>query len=552
MVALVCAFVGWFLFQLFGSNPQIIVSKETTVITSPLGEDGLPDYQAYWRDLGREGITFENNGAVLFWRAIWPGRLSHDDELPMSDALGFERVPDSTDTLQDPQGKEVREIVGLWLTERYRAGLTDEASEVLLRTGNQGIILDQSEEVIGRALDSPWTSEQIPPLADWVKRNENAIDLLVKASKRPKWWSPSPSLLGNRYEGAVAILLPGAQSLRDSAWALCLRAMWHAGENRRDEAWKNLLACCHLARLGSQGNTIVEQMVAFAIDGIALQRTQVLLQHGEPDAKFSRQVLHDLTALEMPSDLVRAVDQGDRLMIADTILRLAGGYEFDPGFGPEEAIGRIGILSNDWNVALRDSGEWHDRMTEIVQLPSRSERLSGVEKYGSELDALNNWVSSRAARAGTVISRWKRSKVISAIIIVRLMPALDGVLNAQDRNQTLLDLTRTAAALAVYRAEQGEYPETLAELVPGIVAVLPVDLYSGKPFLYERKPDDGYLLYSVFENGTDDGANGYYGEIMGGEWLAKENEEFDYENSDMVIRVPMPKFALPTPPVLEE
>jgi hypothetical protein len=115
-----------------------------------------------------------------------------------------------------------------------------------------------------------------------------------------------------------------------------------------------------------------------------------------------------------------------------------------------------------------------------------------------------------------------------------------------------LDLTRVAAALAVYRAEQGEYPETLDQLVPGVVAQVPNDLYSGKPFIYRRMPDAGYLLYSVFENGKDDGGTDYAVEVVKGEWVEEERDEADYENSDLVIRVPMPKFELPEMPDLAE
>jgi hypothetical protein len=66
------------LFQAFGPSPPIVISKKTTVITTPLRADGLPDYQKYWRDFGREGVTPENNGAVLFWRAVWPGELGQE------------------------------------------------------------------------------------------------------------------------------------------------------------------------------------------------------------------------------------------------------------------------------------------------------------------------------------------------------------------------------------------------------------------------------------------------------------------------------------------
>ena len=209
-----------FLFQLFGPDPTIIVSPDTTVVTSPLLSNGLPDYQKHWRDLGRAGVTFENNAAVPFWQAIWPGELSSEHWLPLSEALGFDRIPSPSNTLQDPMGKMVRELVGLWLTQQYQAELPPEEGDKLLSADNQALIANETaDQIVSRAMSRPWTSGDVPPLADWVAHNTQPLELLHEATTRPKWWSPSPSLLSDKYEGALMILLPGVQSLRTAARA---------------------------------------------------------------------------------------------------------------------------------------------------------------------------------------------------------------------------------------------------------------------------------------------------------------------------------------------
>ncbi len=58
-----------FLLHLFQPSPPIIVGRDTTYITEPLTADGLPDYEAYLRDLGRKDVTPDNNAAVLVWQA---------------------------------------------------------------------------------------------------------------------------------------------------------------------------------------------------------------------------------------------------------------------------------------------------------------------------------------------------------------------------------------------------------------------------------------------------------------------------------------------------
>jgi hypothetical protein len=66
-----------------------------------------------------------------------------------------------------------------------------------------------------------------------------------------------------------------------------------------------------------------------------------------------------------------------------------------------------------------------------------------------------------------------------------------------------------AVALEEFRIVNGQYPMDLWELVPTFLERIPLDPRSGKPFVYCRDDDpakgQGCLLYSVGENGLDDG-----------------------------------------------
>jgi hypothetical protein len=90
------------------------------------------------------------------------------------------------------------------------------------------------------------------------------------------------------------------------------------------------------------------------------------------------------------------------------------------------------------------------------------------------------------------------------------------------------------------------FPEQLEQLVPTVLGKLPQDIYSEQSFIYERR-EEGYLLYSVFENGLDDGGTDTSGEIVSGKWV-DESRDVDKDKADLVIRVPVPKFKMPDPP----
>ena len=61
-------------------------------------------------------------------------------------------------------------------------------------------------------------------------------------------------------------------------------------------------------------------------------------------------------------------------------------------------------------------------------------------------------------------------------------------------------------AIFRYRLEQGDLPDNLEQLVQaGYMAELPLDPYSGEPFVYKKLDSDDFLLYSLGLDFDDDG-----------------------------------------------
>lgn len=65
----------------------------------------------------------------------------------------------------------------------------------------------------------------------------------------------------------------------------------------------------------------------------------------------------------------------------------------------------------------------------------------------------------------------------------------------------------TAIALKRYHLQHGAYPDKLDDLVPTFLPSMPVDFMDGKPLRYQLRPDGDFLLYSVGEDGIDDGGD---------------------------------------------
>lgn len=74
-------------------------------------------------------------------------------------------------------------------------------------------------------------------------------------------------------------------------------------------------------------------------------------------------------------------------------------------------------------------------------------------------------------------------------------------------NEIQRRMTITAIALKRYELAHDKPPPTLEALVPEFLSAVPIDLMSGQPLRYRLNPDGSFVLYSVGEDGVDDGGD---------------------------------------------
>jgi hypothetical protein len=524
-----------FLLNLFRTDTPIVIARDTTYITAPLRPDGLPDYEKYFLELNRKGATPENNAAVLLWKALWPNNLEPKQFESMKFELGLKETPSAEAALQLLDSDANRKRVKDWLAKQK---IDTEEVDVA--------------DLIAPAIDHSWTSKQFQPLTEWVKSNQKPIDLLVEASHRLRFYSPSPTLLDKQDDILIAVLLPGAQNVREAARALGVRAMQSVGENRLNDAWRDLLALHRWARLAGQGHTIVEQLVAMAVSDIACRGTQALLSSDHLTVELARQINNDLATLPRVTHVVDCMNNAERLLALDGVIHMkTDGFEALSGGPTRHKPDPRLIAAVDWNVTLGRVNYWYDQLVAAASLPTRDAQKQALKKYEARLTADGQRIKQPLYIIASVFSRPLRSDVIGSTIASLMLPATDAAITAENRTTTSFQLTRLAAALTLFRAEHRTYPAKLSELVPGMFKELPVDNYNAKPFIYKRT-DDGYLLYSVGDNGTDEGGDNEQMELLAGRPRADLNDsdqqpkqsEIRKDSDDIAIRLPRARFRL--------
>jgi hypothetical protein len=492
----------------------ITISKATTYITEPLRKDGYVDYVAALNQRCSNGVTPENNAAVPFLKAMWPCGIDpkHRDEYCRM--LGIQRLPDRGDY-----------FVTL---DKYAKGLKDAASPAAEAGEYEPLYMQQLFEAIKR----PWSKKEFPILAGWLAINERPLALLIAASKRPRRYDPLISGDGS----VITILLPVVDRYREAARALTARATLRLDGGKVDDAWEDLLACRRLARLAGQGPTLIDALVAIAVDGVASAGDTGFLQIARLTPAQIAKMRADVDKLPPMPKMVDKVNVAERFMYLDcvgvvarqgfgSLTKLAGDSESDSTF--KSLIDSMATAAIDWDQVLRMGNSWYNRMVDAFGKPTRSERQAAFLKFDEDLRKLavsaKDWKSLGLSMLGGL--RYAISERVGGIFVCLLLPGISNVANAEDRGAMQFELIRLGFALAAYRADHGSYPAKLADLVPKYVAEVPKDIFSASDLHY-RAEGAGYLLYSVGVNGKDDGGRSYDDDKQGENW------------DDIVVRVP--------------
>ena len=154
------------------------------------------------------------------------------------------------------------------------------------------------------------------------------------------------------------------------------------------------------------------------------------------------------------------------------------------------------IRNNLWPLLWADTdqamnlAEWNQVIKEARTLRTQSNFSAAIGKFFSPSRAFSN------------ADIWRFPVVTSFSSEVTF-----GLLKIMARLETVRQLTLTAIALKRYHLKHHAYPETLPNLVPDYLPTVPVDYFDGAPLKYQRLNNDEFLLYSVGDNGVDEGGD---------------------------------------------
>ena len=271
---------------------------------------------------------------------------------------------------------------------------------------------------------------------------------------------------------------------------------------------------------------LISELVRVAIAAIARTDTWEALQSGTWTEKQLGRIQEAWEQQEFATAMTRALE--GEIVFAETcfvLMRKSNEETVSILFGPEEYFGRDEdederplwarvvkampygdeiakflkhqVYSRVWRFAWLDQDERYylQFLEELLNSGRRAAKSKSMAEVDRDTSNLAQQLSKRNA-----YDRLRFPSADSAGALIRVMARAM-------RAETDRSMTISAVAMKRFQLRHGNPAQTLDALVPDLVSSVPVDYMDGKPMRYRLDPDGQFVLYSVGEDGKDDGGD---------------------------------------------
>lgn len=300
------------------------------------------------------------------------------------------------------------------------------------------------------------------------------------------------------YEEVYAALLPHLHLLKRFTTRFGVRATARLEEGQIAAAAEDVESCLRFADAIRTESFLISQIVRQANFDLALQPLwEGLTKHAWTDAELTT-LQNQIASIDLMSGWRRSIEM-ERAVGIWSVQKMAASWQYRRMmFEMYESIGRQpgADLSAGFPLAyalLAPRGWFYGSLADA------SKTLETLE------NATPQTVSTLRANWHPLDSPLRVSRLLYYSLMANGLGKLPVTYINTVRCQIHLQLAATACALERHRLANGAYPDTLAALVPKYLPSVPVDPIDGQTVRYRRDAADRFALWSVGENGRDDG-----------------------------------------------
>ena len=532
--ALLCYLGALFVLPLGGSIARNVEKKNLDQYIAQLSSQGISiDY----KDLIPKSAPDENN----IWKHPFfemMGEAGQDTEAGSAarEAINSESSPYHVFTNPKP-------LKGL----RYSKEPDSNPLQSTARSGNPLRSLHESALSIIESRDGGITQDNTPKnwqeygktIVDYYRPAEDATRQLQEAINRPNDHYPF------EWEKNFGMLLPHLANLRTFSRTAGLRASAAAMTGDASETFRMIELGMKLAETGDS-DLLISRLVQIAQTINTLQSIRVAQQFHVGTEEQWAALFQALDQIDLPKKIPAALG-AERALGHATILPMANASVFD-------MVSKINQLDSFSTIPASPSSFIESLFRGAIGLGwSSSAQAMVIYNWAKGLEAYEKMIENvEITYERSRSTAWNQCDVpdlqneieACGIFAKLLIPALDQAFKNALEGQHQVEIAKLAVALERYYIANGAYPVDLAKLTPLFTVGEPRDPMTGQSWKYTRLETNGFLLYSLGQDGEDD--NGVFKKQVRG---SASNEHLDDRGWYVSPAVPdLPEFLFESKP----
>ena len=503
--AILLPFVGVLIFP----APPLVISENTTRITSPLTADGRIDFfKALEQHIYPPELATDDNGYRLFVRQFGDLCEYHRDTSP--EDLEFYRRQTYEKLGLDPDVPPAMIFPEHPITvfNNFYATTGEDIPEKYL---TPRVCCGRVEyELSSDMWERPWTLDDFPMLADWIEAIDEPLDTIAAAIAKPVFFAPLLQTSESVESGTPQIIISTPSKdgplYRRIRRMFSIRAAYRIGQGNIDAAIDDNLTIYRLGRLTAASKGMTNYLIAVPIEGAA----RAMPIDADPESPITekqiRRLLEGLNALPPRVTLREIYEQErfSRLCVVQFIQHcsfsdITGSF----GYPTLQADGSIKIVGLDmhfavaryacnWNVVYRRMNEVYD----ILQEPDSR------EKFLARLKDSDN--PQRLSRLHYILTPGGRGEIVADFLIPYFVLDLHFE-RITFRDDCADNMQRLIWAIKLYQLDNGKLPD--GNWAEKIAKYLGGNHLEGVPEQYFSCPANpspkGETTYALVQYGDD-------------------------------------------------
>ncbi len=306
----------------------------------------------------------------------------------------------------------------------------------------------------------------------------------------------------------VGILLPHIQAMRSAARILHVDTRYALSQGDTERATQDIEAVFGMAHQVTDSQFLICSLVGFAIHNIGCEMVGESLR--SPDGHFDREQLARIqTAVGKHSMKEFISFESERLMVKDMIQRLYSDNGKGDGRLTADGMNVYQQFTSSFYTNQPQGTNWVEHIALGLGQPLTLLTAASRKQMSDKADEIQNLIDENFhkplyTKDVVDVETYKADLDDKFFLIKAFLPATMSLRSAVFRAETEQSAAQIVVAAYLYKMDNGEFPETLGQLVGKYLRSAPIDPFDGQPLRYKRTAEH-FVVYSIGGDQFDDG-----------------------------------------------